>query len=104
MTSGRVLILPQSLYMELQKLASSTGFANLVSAADGGEYLELTEAGAVSPAQAAMELRNIAKLLRGTSIHGKEPLVYECGARPPVQKPNFAAMRAKLLGKKGRWQ
>lgn len=103
MTGGYILIIPQSLYLELKNHVNASEFAKLVPATDGGQHLELTEEGVTSKAHEARILQGTVFALQGASIHVKTPqeLIYR--AEPVVRKPNFAAMRAQLLGKKGRW-
>lgn len=97
----RVVVVPPNLWAALNNRLQQTGYGRLVALGDGGHKLELTDAGQAAADAEAHELRLTILYLQGAGIHVHEILPRSMQSLVP--KPNFVAMRAKLLGKKGRW-
>lgn len=97
----RVVVVPPILWAALNNRLQQTGYGRLVALGDGGHKLELTDAGQAADDAEARELRLTILYLQGAGIRVREALPRSM--QPLVPKPNFVAMRAKLLGKKGRW-
>lgn len=98
----RVVVVPPILWAALNNRLQQTGYGRLVALGDGSHKLELTDAGQAADDAEARELRRLIILyLQGAGIRVHEALPRSM--QPLVPKPNFVAIRAKLLGKKGRW-
>lgn len=96
----KLVLVPTSVWLQLQSRQAS-GYYSLVPQQDGAHQMKLTELGRAADTDEARQVRLTILHLQGAGIRVHEALPQSM--QPLVPKPNFVAMRAKLLGKKGRW-